>query len=194
MTSYDAEFADLMQRVQQGSEEAARQLHENYGRFILAAVRKRLDQRLRSKFDSTDFVQDVWVSFFADVPDQYTFSSPKDLVAFLTRMAARKVAQTQRKRFQTEKYKIERETPLEELPRGPDALPAQQSTPSEILMGEERWLSFLQTLPPVYRMVFVRLRQGKTNAAIAEELNLDRRTVERVIARVTESYLSGEAS
>ena len=92
MSAQDADFGTLMAQVQEGCTEAAQKLHEVYGPHILRAVRRRLHQRLRSKYDSLDFVQDVWASFFGDVPQKYTFAQPEDLVAFLSGMAQKKVA------------------------------------------------------------------------------------------------------
>ncbi len=57
-------FRALFQQVLDGSEDAARRLHEEYGPYIAMAVRRKLPAQLRAKYDSLDFVQDVWLSFF----------------------------------------------------------------------------------------------------------------------------------
>jgi DNA-directed RNA polymerase specialized sigma24 family protein len=139
MSEPDAEFANLMKRVLAGDTEAAQELHALYGHHILHAVRKRLHQRLRSKFDSIDFVQDVWASFFTDIPEKNAFATPDDLVAFLTKMARNKVSSAVRTRMHQQKYNVNRETPLETMPRGADRFPSAQQTPSEIFMEGEEW-------------------------------------------------------
>src|SRR5947209_4816813 len=48
------EFKNLMRRVQEGSEDAARELLDRYGEHILRVVRRKLSRQLRSKFDSVD--------------------------------------------------------------------------------------------------------------------------------------------
>ena len=64
MTDENDDFRRLMQRVRDGSEEAVWDLVSVYGEAIRRAVRRVLNRNLRSKFDSLDFVQLVWKSFF----------------------------------------------------------------------------------------------------------------------------------
>src|SRR5262245_10455851 len=184
MSKRIAEFTDLLERAMAGDNDAARELHASYGHFILSAVRRRLHKRLRPKFDSLDFVQDVWLSFFAGIPDKYVFNGPNDLIAFLTKVAYNKVIQASRLRFQTKKYNIEREVELDRVPQGGDSLPAAGSTPSEILMSQEEWIEFLKRQPPVYRYIFSLLREGQSSATIAEQLGISQRTVNRVLYKL----------
>ncbi|MBI3410243.1 MAG: sigma-70 family RNA polymerase sigma factor [Planctomycetes bacterium] len=181
MPEKDIAFATLMERVQAGCADAAMELHESYGRHILKAVRRRLHNRLRSKYDSLDFVQDVWVSFFADVPQQRRFAEPRDLVAFLSRMAENKVAQAVRKRLVRQKYNINRERRLE-TPVQAD-VPAPGATPSEVLMGREEWDQLLQRQPLVHRRILILMREGKSPEEISEELGISQKTVLRAIRR-----------
>jgi DNA-directed RNA polymerase specialized sigma24 family protein len=59
-------FQETMRRAIDGSQEDIQRLINEYGDCIQRVVRRRLDTRLRSKFDSLDFVQMVWASFFRD--------------------------------------------------------------------------------------------------------------------------------
>jgi hypothetical protein len=52
------DFQSLMRCVQEGSEDAARQVFERYGPHIIGVIR-RLSLEMRSLFDSPDFTQDV---------------------------------------------------------------------------------------------------------------------------------------
>src|SRR5262249_36628315 len=90
MPVHPEDFTALMQRVRSGSQDAAQQLVEQYGQHILRVIRRMLHKKLRSKFDSLDFQQDVWASFFADQP-QKTFDRPEALAAFLAKVARNKV-------------------------------------------------------------------------------------------------------
>lgn len=188
MSERDTEFAVLMRRVLDGSTEAAHQLHALYGPHILRAVRQRLHRRLRSKFDSLDFVQDVWASFFSELPEKQAFATPKDLVAFLTVMARNKVVDVVRARMQQQKYNVNRETPLEAVPRSADRFPAAQQTPSEIMMGREEWEVYVKKQPPVHRRILLLWRDGQSSAQIAQEVGISQRTVNRVLTKV----ISGE--
>ena len=60
MAKCDDNFRSLICHVREGSEDAAWDLVEQYGEAIRRAVRRALNERLRSKFDSLDFVQLVW--------------------------------------------------------------------------------------------------------------------------------------
>src|SRR5262245_26151876 len=183
-TPPDAEFAELMRRIQGGSRQAAEELHRTYGPHIRKAVRRRLHQRLRSKFDSIDFVQDVWASFFTDLPQENAFDKPEDLIALLTTMARNKVAQEMRTRLMRKKYNVNRETPLETMPRGADRFPAIQQTPSEICMDREAWERHLAKQPLVHRRILLQLRDGKPPEIIARDLQVSVRTVTRVLRKI----------
>ena len=140
-----------------GSEAAAHELFRDYEPFLLQAIRQRLSRRIRSNFDSMDFAQDVWASFFAHRPEQRTFSSPDDLVKFLTRLAQNKLIDAARKR-QTQKNDIRREQSMDDSQIfDKHALAGREPTPSQIVMTKENWAAFLRKQPLVYRRVFILL-------------------------------------
>src|SRR5260370_27837034 len=104
MPNDDQEFKQLLQEIQDGSEDAARTFLDKYGRYILRVVRQRLSRRLRSKFDSDDFLQDVLASFFREPPPPEAFNEREALLAFLAQMARNKVSQTNRQRLDRRRY------------------------------------------------------------------------------------------
>src|SRR5262249_14283511 len=71
MVDSQQELRGLMERIRAGSQEAARELCDRYGSHILRVVRRKLDKKLRSKFDSVDFLQSVWTSFFVNPSHHY---------------------------------------------------------------------------------------------------------------------------
>src|SRR5262249_16320651 len=73
----------LLARARGGCQEAAAELVRQYSKPMQVVVRRRLDQRLRSAFDSLDFVQDAWKSFFRTVIHEETFTDPQRFVGFL---------------------------------------------------------------------------------------------------------------
>src|SRR5437764_14838321 len=79
-------FRELLREAQAGSEEAAKELYETYVSHVLRCVRNRMWHRLRSKFDSQDFVQQVWASFFVGDVTLPDFQTPDDLIAYLVRL------------------------------------------------------------------------------------------------------------
>jgi RNA polymerase sigma factor (sigma-70 family) len=182
MLNSEQAFQALMQQVIGGSDEAARQLFRDFEPALLRAIRGRLSNRIRSKFDSRDFAQDVWASFFAELPEKRAFKSTDELVLFLTRVAKNKVIDALRQRLKTQKYAQGREQSLDDSTRfDKDALAGVQPTPSQIMMTQEEWGEFLRRQPLVYRRIFILLRAGKTQEAIAGELGISRKTVHRVI-------------
>src|SRR5438034_10804560 len=54
----------LLARIKNGDEGAARELLTRYEPKIRLVVRRQLPRLLRSRFDSLDFLQSVWGSFF----------------------------------------------------------------------------------------------------------------------------------
>jgi DNA-directed RNA polymerase specialized sigma24 family protein len=175
-------FAKLIGLAQTGDEEAARRLHDEYAHHILRAVRRRLHPTMRPQFDSLDFAQDVWASFFVTADSEALVQTPEQLVALLTTMARNKVAQKARDRLMRYKRNVNRERAVDkELA---EKLAVDRTTPSQVAMGEEAWDKLLSVQPPVYRRVLTLLREGKTPAAIANEMKISSRTVQRVLRLV----------
>src|SRR5262245_57347305 len=57
-------FAQLMQRLRTGEDNAAREVFERYARRLIGLARGRFDQRLAHKVDPEDVVQSAYKSFF----------------------------------------------------------------------------------------------------------------------------------
>jgi RNA polymerase sigma-70 factor (ECF subfamily) len=181
MPELQTNFQDLMQQVIAGSEEAAAVLLRDYEPILIRAIRKRLDKRLRSKFDSIDFAQDVWASFFADDQRKRNFQTPEELLGFLTRVAQYKVADKNRQRTRLQKYNVTREQSMDDSTRfDRNNLVGDHPTPSQIVMSQEEWTEFLRKQPLVHRRIFILLRDGKTATEIAAELDISAKTVRRV--------------
>jgi RNA polymerase sigma factor (sigma-70 family) len=179
------EFRFLMQRVQAGCPEAAQQLLERYGHHIVRVVRRRLHRKLRSKFDSEDFVQAVWASFFALDLSRYQFDSPEALIGFLANLARNKVVEEVRLRLHTLKHDITREHSLyESSGHAAGEVPARQPTPSEIAVAREQWDRLLEDQPEHHQRILDLLRQGHTPGEVAQQLGLSVKTVRRLICKL----------
>jgi RNA polymerase sigma factor (sigma-70 family) len=186
MDDTDQDFMRLMQRMSEGSEEAARELLGRYGEHILRVVRRRLNKKLRSKFDSVDFVQSVWASFFAKSPQRHHFECPEALFAFLGRLARNKVADATRKRTQVQKYDVNRERSLDHSAVWQEAQRVtRQPTPSQVVGDKEQWDRIMQDLSPRERHVLSLLRGGSSCQEVADELGINEKTVRRLIRRVS---------
>jgi RNA polymerase sigma factor (sigma-70 family) len=181
MSAEDQEFRDLLDAARSGSQEAAQALVDEYGSQIIRAVRRRLNRQMRSQFDSHDFVQNVWTSFFADATRLELFNSPAALAAYLMQMAENKVVDEVRKRMVWEKRNVKRERSIDDsrLLYG-KGLRAPSPTPSQVVMADEAWDKIRRERPVHYRMFELR-QAGKTFEQIADELGVNERTVRRAL-------------
>jgi len=178
MSSTGNEFERLMERVRTGDAEAGREIFERYGPAIQMVVRSRLNRRMRSEFDSLDFAQDAWASFFHIPPERWTFATPDDLMAFLTRIVRNKLIDAYRERYQTAKRDPRRVRPLR--PEVHDQ-PGPQPTPSQFAIAEEEWGRMLKDKPPKLRNALELLRAGHSQREIAESLGIDTKTIRRLL-------------
>ncbi len=178
-------FRELMRRVQGGSEDAAWEVFDRYGGFIRRAVRRILKPQLRSKFDSIDFVQCVWLSFFRVRERADRFERPQHLIKFLAGMARNKVQLEARKRMTTEKHDIGREVPFgDSLGEDGPRIAASQLEPVDAAIAREQWEQMLQDQPPHYRRIIELKLQGYTCAEIGKILALDAQTIRRFLKKL----------
>ena len=183
----DEQFVELLNRVERGDSQAIAELLRLYSPFVLRMVRRRLAPLLRSKFDSADFVQAVWTSFFATSRPR-RFGSERELVRFLVTIARYKMIDEARRRVRTRRYDVRREQSLDALTT-PDGEPlaaadVRQPTPSQIALARERWNRLLADQPPVHRQILELRCQGSTFDEIARTVQLHERTVRRVFERL----------
>ena len=108
MNPQGTQFRELIQQVQEGSHDAAHLLAEAYGPHVRRYVHRALSRELRNQYDSLDFVQLVWASFFYQPEDLPSIDSPAQLVSYLVRMAQHKLLDEER-RIHTQKNDVARE-------------------------------------------------------------------------------------
>ncbi len=166
-----------------GCPEAAREIFERYSAEIQLVVRHRLSRRLRSQYDSLDFTQDAWASFFDLPADRYTFQTPEELMSFLSRIAFRKVMDAYRRRRGTIKYSRHEEQALR---RGTEddpgnEPPAPQPTPSQFAIAEEQWTRLLRGQRPEVRRALEMLRLGYSHREVGDCLGVHPKLIQRVL-------------
>lgn len=180
-TPASIEIQGFLERIQGGDQEAARELLARYEPEVRLVVRRQLPRLLRSRFDSLDFLQSVWGSFFRRIRDGATaFEDSRHLVAFLARAAKNKVIDEYR-RAASQKQDMHREEPLWTDQGRPRELQAEGDTPSQLVEAEEV-LGQLRELVPEERRIVLELKaQDLSSREIASRLNVSERTVQRVI-------------
>jgi RNA polymerase sigma-70 factor (ECF subfamily) len=174
------EIGVFIARIRAGDEEAATELLRRYEAKVRLVVRRQLPRLLRSKFDSLDFLQSVWGSFFHRVRTGPTdIQDEPNLVAFLA-WAARNRVFDEYRRASSQKHDVRREEPLWEGDNARE-LVAPLETPSQVVQAQET-LEHLQDLIPDDRREVLALKaEGYSCREIGERLGLSERTVQRVI-------------
>lgn len=170
---------DLLEQFARRDPAAIEVLYRVYTPYLRSVVRRLLSDRLRSKFDSADVVQSVWVQ----VVDQLGRSgwhvrSEAELRALLATIARRRLATRAR-----------RHAPAERPTEGPgwdwETVPeAGQPRPSEVAQGEELWERMLRICPPEHRSVLTLRREGLLLDEIAARTGLHEGSVRRILRLV----------
>jgi RNA polymerase sigma factor (sigma-70 family) len=183
MLKQDEEFVVLISRIREGSEEAMLELVEKYSQHVHRAVRRKLNRAMRSKFDSEDFVQAVWASFFENRDRLLEFPSSRDLIMFLARIARNKVIDEIRRRFVMQGRNVNREVPLEQS-GARKTLVSPGPTASEMMMADETFQQMTTRLPDRNRRIAELKRSGASHFEIAATLGIEPKTVQRVLRRL----------
>jgi RNA polymerase sigma factor (sigma-70 family) len=186
MSADDAlDFDELIQRVRAGSQEAAWELIRRYSSHVMRVIRRRLPDKLRSKFDSQDFVQSAWAALFEHRSRLGAFTDANDFVRFLAGIASNKVKMEVRRRFHSRKYDVRRERRLDDSATGlGERLSAREATPSAVAIARERWFQLLADQPAHYQRIIELRYAGLDIREIARKLSLHEGTIQRVLRRM----------
>ena len=181
-------FGDLMRQVCEGSQEAAETLLAEYGPYIRQVVRRKLAGWLRTEFDSLDFVQDVWASFFAQPRSADAFTKPAALIGFLAGIARHKVVNAYRRRLPDGQHGLRRS--LNGLASAEQEPTSRDPTPSQVAVEKEQWRRLCLGRSELHRRILELLRQGATHAEIGQELGVNVKTVQRLVRRLEVKRMS----
>ena len=185
---HDDDFSDLMNRARSDDPAAIRDFLSRFEREVQMMVRARLPKKLRTQFDSVDFVQAVWQSFFSDLKDHpRNFANTEHLRGFLAGVVRNKVREQHRRLTRTEKYDLAREQSLY-IRRGDREVLREvispEPSPSEMVQADDRMAQLTAGRSP-REVEVVRLRlQGLTFVEIAARTRMEERAVRRVIESV----------
>jgi len=182
----ESSFDELMSRLHQGDNEAARQLFERFAHRLIALARQQLDDRLRGRIDPEDVMQSVFRSFFRRQQEgEFHLRSWDELWALLTRMTLNKLGHhlsyhlAERRSIQHES-----EEPIPSAEVAKWSILAREPTPLEALILSETVEELLRPLDPRDRTIAMLALQGYTRHEIAEQAGCTERTVYRVLARL----------
>lgn len=176
-----SELRVFLARIRQGDEDAARELLVRYEAQVRLVVRRQLPRLLRSRFDSLDFLQSVWGSFFRRMrSSDDDFEDPQYLVAFLARAARNKVID-QYRRALSRRQDMQLEEPLWIDGAQPRELPADVDSPSEVAEGNEALGRLRALLPEDRRVILEWKAEGLSTREIGDRLGISERTVRRIL-------------
>jgi RNA polymerase sigma factor (sigma-70 family) len=192
MIDEKTEFASLMDRVQRGEQQAAWELLESYGSHLQRYVRRYVSREMRTRFDSVDFVQVVWASFFREPEKLRRIASPADLMAYLAALARNKVFDEMRG-MNAQKRDVRRDIRLDAVHDDDQRdLASRDPTPSAVAMFRERWNRLLGGQPTQVRRIVELRFAGATYNEIADELHIHERTARKAIERLVQGQPASE--
>jgi RNA polymerase sigma factor (sigma-70 family) len=192
MPEDDRLFYDLLQGIKEGSEDAARQFLAKYGQYIRHVVRRHMMQKLRAKFDSEDFLQDVCASFFSHPPSPERFSDPAALLGFLGKITRNKVTDAARQRL-AQRCDINRENSLDGSAEfAVENLRAADPTPSEAVAEGESWEALVRGGHSNQKKLLYMLRNGYTQEEVARVLGLSVRQVQRLLQKLRDKIVDSD--
>jgi RNA polymerase sigma-70 factor (ECF subfamily) len=173
------DFLDLLERLSRGDEAAAEQVVAAYQPYLRLVIRRYFPARIRSKFDSADVVQSVWVHVLNGLrAGAWHFPDRAHLQAFLAKVARRRLVS----RCRHHNTALEREqSGAPDL----DALPGRgEPQPCEVVQADELWEKMLELCPASHRDVLRLRRQGLQMEEIARRTGLHEGSVRRILRRI----------
>jgi DNA-directed RNA polymerase specialized sigma24 family protein len=180
---------DLLRRAREGSPEAAQELFDTWVPCLLRVIRHKLNQtpRLRTIFDSSDFLQEARTVLHKARKEGKVFESVPTFVAFLKAVTLNKVREFQRQYLRTQKSDLNRECSLNTLAvRTQVDLKASGPAVAESPLTDEQFEQLLHGRPHHHQRILNLLRHGWTFRAIATEMHLHERTVRRIVEQVAQ--------
>jgi RNA polymerase sigma factor (sigma-70 family) len=178
--SLSGNIQGLLDRIKDGDEGAARELLTRYESKVRLVVRRQLPRLLRSRFDSVDFLQSVWGSFFHRIrTGPNDLEDEQKLITFLAWAARNKVID-QYRRAATQKQDITREERLQTGGDGDERL-ASGDTPSQLAQAHEIYDRLRELLPADRRVILELKAAGYSSREIGARLGMNERTVQRVL-------------
>jgi RNA polymerase sigma-70 factor (ECF subfamily) len=147
-----------------------------------------LSPRLRSKFDSIDVVQSVWVDVLEGFRDAgWRFASAADLKAFLVKATRNRFID----RLRQQRVPLDHQRPLTDADLD-HADPGAHANPSDVAQAEELWQQMLALCAPEHRQMLELKRQGCTLDQIAARTHFHPSSIRRIFYDLAKR-LAGES-
>lgn len=195
----DRTSQQLLAKVKDGSNDAARELYDRYVLRLIGLTRKRLSNKLARRVDPEDIVQSAYRSFFANAAEgKFEVSKTGDLWRLLVAITLNKL-RSKAKFHRAGKRAMQREesisTKRDTHGISPERV-ATDPTPEEAVALTENVEQLMAELTPLERRMLELRLQSYTLDEIADQVDRSERTVRRLMSRLRdrlESELAAEA-
>ena len=186
------EVAGQIPEARAGSNAALGEILQACRKYLLLLANNALDSDIRPKTAASDLVQDTFAEAQRDF-NRFQGSTEAELLAWLSKILANRVANNRRTFRGTHKRDVRREIPLNaEGESPPTEIAGSDDTPSKLTIAhdQERRLQLaLARLPePLSRVLALRTWEQKSFAEIGRRLNISaeaaRKTWSRAIRRL----------
>jgi RNA polymerase sigma factor (sigma-70 family) len=171
----------LLEQLWEGNIEVLGDLFAVYESYLRAIVRSQLSNQLRSKFDSVDVVQSVWVQLLRQLgQDGCRVNDKNHLRALLVTIARRRLVTRARQCW----WLNDSSSPLDD--EGWESLfDSRQDMPSETAQANDLWAKMLELTSPDHHKVLILKREGVPLQEIAERTGLHEGSVRRILRRLS---------
>ncbi len=177
----------LFARARDGDQAAWRELFDACYPKVMRVIRRRLNSSaLRSLYDSTDFVGDVWTSLAAKHSD-FNFPDLAALQAFLATAAERKVID-QYRRLHAQKNDVGRNQPIASWGRGELDPASHDPTASQVAQATEAREQILSGQTGDERTILELRQEGYDNDDIAARTGWNLRKLQRFLKDLGDSW------
>jgi RNA polymerase sigma-70 factor (ECF subfamily) len=186
--SSSGSFQALIERLRDGSDDAAAEIFRVYAGRLIALARTRLDRYpgIRRKVDAEDVLQSVFKSFFQrQAKGQFDLKDRDSLWGLLVVMTLRKVSRKV-KRYHGREHDVRKEigSPWDGSDPGSWEAIAPEPTPAEAAVLADTVEQLMSGLDERDRKILTLRLQGCTAREIGDEVGLTQYTVEAVLKRV----------
>jgi RNA polymerase sigma-70 factor (ECF subfamily) len=181
-------FSELMARLRQGDDEAARRIFQRFAHRLIALARSRLDARVRQKVDPEDVLQSALGSFFRrQAVGEWELDNWDSLWSLLTVITLRKCGHRV-EYFRAACRDVQRELSPPTVTDGESAVSwqgiARDPTPAEAAMLAETVEHLMRSLDERDRRILELSLRQEPVPQISAEVGCTERTVRRVLERV----------
>jgi DNA-directed RNA polymerase specialized sigma24 family protein len=184
-----SDLCELVRRAQARDQDAAQKVYDLCKGPLLSAMQAVLYQKVRTKIESSEFLQEAFVVIFTTRFSDAVLRSPQGLMAYMKKIAVNKVRNVTQRLLFTQRYGITKEVSLDlqkEITNEPKELSAQDALMLQEL-AVEWWGAELAELPPDCKMVTKFALDHNAVRRLAAALVINPEAANRLIRQVWET-------